>query len=267
MRLRFEYNWILDFSESVEDQCFSMLCLPRDTERQRVLETRTEVRPDTRILRDADGLGNPMLYGAVRDPHASFQLRTEGLVETKPALYEEWQDPADPALYLYRVPSAFTAPGPALEAAFRELEKDAPEDAYGKLLHYTKGVHSLLRYEPGRTGVRTTAEEAVTIGAGVCQDYAHALIALLRMAGLPARYVVGLMRGEGESHAWAEANCKGWWYGVDPTNSLLIDESYIKFSHGRDYGDCMISRGLFRNPRATQTMKVSVSVAPEEGAR
>ena len=100
------------------------------------------------------------------------------------------------------------------------------------------------------------------IGAGVCQDYSHVLLSLLRMAGMPARYVVGLMQGEGESHAWVEANCRGYWYGIDPTNHLLINESYIKLAHGRDYGDCMISRGISRNPRAIQTMDVSVSVNP-----
>jgi transglutaminase-like putative cysteine protease len=89
-------------------------------------------------------------------------------------------------------------------------------------------------------------------------------IAILRMAGIPARYTVGMMQGEGESHAWAEANCNGYWYGIDPTNALLINESYIKISHGRDYGDCMISRGIFSNPRAVQTMKVGVSVCPRQ---
>ena len=54
-----------------------------------------------------------------------------------------------------------------------------------------------------------------------------------------------LMRGEGVTHAWIEALCKGYWYGFDPTNNLLVNDDYIKFSHGRDYEDCLVNKGFF----------------------
>lgn len=262
MKLLFSYNMALHFSKAVEDQFFSLICQPVNTERQRVLELRTAVQPETRLHEDTDGFGSRKLYGCIREPHREFLLRTEGLVETGLALYEEWQDPEDIGLARYQVPTAFTAPGPVLRGLFLEWEAGAPEDPYEKLLYYGRRVGDLIRYAPGATDSRTTAEQAAAQGNGVCQDYSHVLIAMLRMAGLPARYTVGLMQGEGESHAWVEANCRGYWYGFDPTNNLLINDGYIKISHGRDYRDCMISRGIFKNPYAVQTMDINVSVTP-----
>ena len=262
MLLRYHYITALSFSEPVEDQYFSLLCIPAQTERQQLLDVNIHVEPEVLVGRDSDGLGNLKVYGVLREPHAEFRLSSSGLAETKPVLYEEYEDPESIDLFRYRVPSAFTAPGPDLYALFHAWKDDEPEDVYEKMLYYLKRVHDQLRYDSSATDVRTSAEDAVKIGAGVCQDYSHVLLSLLRMAGMPARYVVGLMQGEGESHAWVEANCRGYWYGIDPTNHLLINESYIKLAHGRDYGDCMISRGIFRNPRAIQTMDVSVSVNP-----
>ena len=264
MLLRFDYVMHLSFSEPVEDQFFSLLCVPGNTERQQILDQRIDVEPGTRINQDSDGLGNRKIYGVIHEAHQNFRLSSNGLVETKPVLFEEYENPDSIEMVRYRVPSVFTLPGSEIYALYDSWKPDEPEDVYEKLLYYLKRIHDLLKYVPGTTTVKTSAEEAVRIGTGVCQDYSHVMISLLRMAGIPARYVVGLMQGEGESHAWVEANCRGYWYGVDPTNHFLVNEGYIKLSHGRDYGDCMISRGIFKNPSATQMMKVSVSVLSTE---
>lgn len=90
-----------------------------------------------------------------------------------------------------------------------------------------------------------SAETAFARREGVCQDYSHVMLSLLRMEGIPARYVTGMMVGEGASHAWVEAQCCGYWYGFDPTNDLLVDDSYIRAACGRDSADCDIIRGTF----------------------
>ena len=301
MLLNYRYTMDLEFSQPVTDQHFSIMCVPRDTERQRLLENRITVEA---VLADGtvqsaaakaaiDGLGNPYVYGVIHEPHSSFCLISEGTVETgarqessggdaetgarqegsevyalegdsegsgSSSLHEEFEDPASIELVRYAVESSLTAAGPALSALYSEWQKSAPEDAYGKMLHYGNCVQAALSYESGVTDVGTTAEQAVALGRGVCQDYAHVMIALLRMAGIPARYVTGMMQGEGESHAWVEANCLGYWYGIDPTNNVLVNENYIKFAHGRDYGDCMISRGIFTNPYAEQKTAAGVTV-------
>ena len=91
----------------------------------------------------------------------------------------------------------------------------------------------------------TTAEDAFRHRQGVCQDYAHLMIALCRQAGIPARYACGLMIGEGQTHAWVEAHDGQCWYAFDPTNDTAIATGYIKLAHGRDAQDCPVSRGVY----------------------
>ena len=123
-------------------------------------------------------------------------------------------------------------------------------------------LHQDLSYEKGVTTFQTTAEEAMKLKKGVCQDYAHILIALLRMMKIPARYVVGMMIGEGFSHAWVEMEADGRWYGLDPTNDVLVGENYIKISHGRDYNDCIVNKGVFTG-MASQKQDISVIVCEQ----
>jgi transglutaminase-like putative cysteine protease len=85
------------------------------------------------------------------------------------------------------------------------------------------------------------------------------MISILRRAGIPARYVVGMMKGEGFSHAWVEAVISGVWVGFDPTNDNLVDDTYIKISSGRDYQDCIVNRGFF-NGCVTQKQNIKVVV-------
>lgn len=120
-------------------------------------------------------------------------------------------------------------------------------------------VHSLLRYQPGATGIYTTAEEALAGGRGVCQDYAHVFIALARLAGWHARYCMGLTVGEGATHAWAEIYYEGAWHGFDPTRDCRTDASYLRFATGRDAADCPVEQGTFYG-LADQTQTVFMRV-------
>ena len=123
-------------------------------------------------------------------------------------------------------------------------------------MHY---LYAHFRYASGVTDIRTTAEEAIALGEGVCQDYAHIMIAVMRRLGIPARYVNGLMIGEGATHAWAELYLDGVWRGFDPTHNRFVDDVYIKLAHGRDYRDCILERGTFWG-NAVQKQKIYVSV-------
>ena len=126
-------------------------------------------------------------------------------------------------------------------------------------------LHADFRYAPGTTNVRTTAEQAFQQGCGVCQDYAHIFIALMHLAKIPARYVTGLVTGEGASHAWVEILDGDKWYGLDPTNDMLVTDNHIKIGVGRDAGDCMINRGIMHgNTRQSQEIKVTVREIEEK---
>lgn len=261
MRLKYEYIMRLSFSKPVTDHHFALLCVPADTNRQKIESCDITISDGDSFNRCTDGFGNERIYGCVREAHDYFSISVNGTAETSSA-EEAYQDPSDIEMYRFRVPTRLTMPGPNIRKLYDEWSETAPPDAYGKVLHFGNCVQSALSYVGNSTNVSTTAEDSLVIGTGVCQDYSHVMITLLRLAGIPARYVVGMMAGEGESHAWVEANCNGYWYGIDPTNNLLVNENYIKMSHGRDYEDCMISRGVFTNPYAVQTMSVSVRVTP-----
>ncbi|MCD7954522.1 MAG: transglutaminase family protein [Lachnospiraceae bacterium] len=128
-------------------------------------------------------------------------------------------------------------------------------------------MHTLYEnfsYVKGVTNVHTTAEEAMALGKGVCQDYAHILLSLCRIHRIPCRYVVGMLIGEGLSHAWVEVCDGSRWYAIDPTNNLIVDDQHIKISSGRDYHDCIVSQGVFVG-RTKQTQTVAVRVKEAMG--
>lgn len=154
-------------------------------------------------------------------------------------------------------------PGEALRS-FSAQQKRLPDE--GGLAFAVRLMHTLygcMRYTPGVTTVQTTAEQAFAAGAGVCQDYAHILLSLCRIEHIPCRYVVGLLLGEGASHAWTEIWDSGRWYALDPTNDLIVDDQHIKISSGRDYQNCIINQGLFIG-QARQEQQVCASVLEQQ---
>jgi len=127
-------------------------------------------------------------------------------------------------------------------------------------------------YIKGITTIETTVDEIVAQKAGVCQDFAHVMLELLRMIGIPSRYVSGYicpykngMRGEGATHAWIEAFVPNHgWIGIDPTNNVWATNNHVKLAVGRDFSDCTPAKGTFKGP-ARQSLSVYVSVGYEDG--
>lgn len=129
-------------------------------------------------------------------------------------------------------------------------------------------IYKEFNYIKGITTIDTTLDEIWKLHAGVCQDFAHLLLAMLRMIRIPARYVSGYicpnkngMRGEGATHAWVEAFLPfHGWIGIDPTNNCLVEEEHVKLAVGRNFADCTPVKGFFKGD-AEQVMEVAVSVA------
>jgi transglutaminase-like putative cysteine protease len=127
-------------------------------------------------------------------------------------------------------------------------------------------------YIKGITNVETTIDEILGQKAGVCQDFAHIMLQILRSLKIPSRYVSGYicpnksgLRGEGATHAWVEAwvpRCG--WAGVDPTNNVWVTNTHVKLATGRDFSDCSPVKGAFKGP-ANQHLTVFVSVDYEDG--
>jgi transglutaminase-like putative cysteine protease len=133
-------------------------------------------------------------------------------------------------------------------------------------------VFKKFSYTKGITNITTTIDEILEIRKGVCQDFAHVLLQLLRTAGIPSRYVSGYicpfesgLRGEGATHAWVEiyTPTQGW-LGLDPTNNIWTMDNHVKLSVGRNFYDCTLVKGTFKG-FAKQTLSVSVSIGYEDG--
>ena len=200
------------------------------------------------------------IYGCIEQPHTDFAIRVSGQVRTGLAIYEEYsEDPLESAAF--RVQSGLTQPGPSIRAFHDSLSLKG--SAYDRALTIRKAVHEAFCYLPGTTAAHESGETAFSRREGVCQDYAHVMLSLLRMEGIPARYVAGMLLGEGASHAWVEAQCGGYWYGFDPTNDLLVDNGYIRASCGRDSADCAVIRGTFYG-LAAQVQREQVTVEKNE---
>jgi len=172
-----------------------------------------------------------------------------------------WQEPyriCGAAHGMYGAHTTLTAPSAAMLAFLRGLELDTSNKAE-LASRIASAVHERMAYQPGVTGVATTAAQAFELGRGVCQDYAHITIALLREAGIPARYVCGFLPGEGATHAWVEWHDSGAWLALDPTHGRAVEYGCIKVAHGRDSADCPVNRGIFTG-RAMQRNSVSIKV-------
>ena len=157
--------------------------------------------------------------------------------------------------------------GPDLSELSREIGEPARDLVawYMRAGYYLKGFFT---YDKSATSVHTTVSESIRLRAGVCQDYAHVLIALCRINGIPARYASGyVFSGQGDSllgaeasHAWCEAFLPPHgWIGYDPTNGRLLNEYFVKLAVGRDYRDVSPVRGVFKGV-AESTMLVNVAM-------
>ena len=232
--------------------------LPSDTNRQKIDDLKVSVPDCPHFCETVDQFRSKKIYGCIEQPHDTFRVRISGTARTGLDIFEEYT--ADPfACALLKVQTELTMPGEAIRACREHLPLDACAGPYDKALCIMRWLHDTFHYLPGITGVHEPAEAALALGQGVCQDYAHIMLSLLRLEGIPARYVVGMMLGEGCSHAWVEALCNGYWYGFDPTNNKLVNDEYIRVSCGRDSGDCSIIRGTFYG-LVTQTQQESVVV-------
>jgi transglutaminase-like putative cysteine protease len=142
-------------------------------------------------------------------------------------------------------PSALTQPDETLRDAAAWLRHAGRGDSPLELAVRVNGwVHGAMRYRADVTGVRTTAAAALALGQGVCQDYAHVMLALCRLLGIPARYVSGHLVGEGGTHAWVEVLVPEV-VALDPTHDRVVGGKYLTVAVGRDYLDVAPTSGKF----------------------
>jgi transglutaminase-like putative cysteine protease len=137
-------------------------------------------------------------------------------------------------------------------------------------MRFCQYVYDNFEYIKGVTTVETTLDEIWKIKSGVCQDFAHILMEMLRLVQIPARYVSGYictykngLRGEGATHAWAEAYIPDYgWIGIDPTNNCIANETHVRLAVGRNFSDCSPVKGVYKGS-SNHKLEVAVSVDDE----
>ncbi|MBR3880473.1 MAG: transglutaminase family protein [Mailhella sp.] len=281
-RFLFRYESTVTFSAPVTAHSLLLRALPRQEQFQRTEwdSLRLEaLLPDGRSMTvpvriASDAFGNRIQYGCILPPHIRLSMMATGRTVQTPYRI------CGTAHGMYSASTTLTLPaGWLLEAAqdakallashgldAKSLQKtgsaschmaNSPTAMAARIL--SSAVHSHMTYAPGNTNVTTTASEAFELGKGVCQDYAHITLALLRHVGIPARYVCGFLPGEGATHAWVEFFANGVWLAHDPTHDRNVDMGYIKVAHGRDSSDCPVNRGIFTG-KVEQRNSVSIKV-------
>jgi len=160
--------------------------------------------------------------------------------------------PAD--IQPYRVATTLTTPDATMNSIAAQFIEQYP-DSEQRADAINTWVYRAMRYGAGATNVSTTAAQALAIGQGLCQDYAHIMLAICHAAALPARYISGHMLGEGGSHAWVEVllvDQQGGYQAVafDPTNHRRTTPAYITVAIGRDYHDVSPTSGSYIAPYA-----------------
>lgn len=253
-RLHFYYEINLFMSQDVTDHHFQIKCVPMESSSLHCLEISCQTEPEVLLTRVEDGFGNKGFYGVINEKHSQLTIKAEGLVE------RSLLNSLVPLPAMYKFPSSLTKPGENILSFYGKLENKLKDfSVFDGAVYIMNSLYDSFIYESGSTNVKTTAEEALAGGKGVCQDYSHILISLFRTAKIPARYVAGLMMGEGATHAWVEAWIDGKWMGFDPTNNVLVGEDYIKLTHGRDFNDGALDKGHFTGI-ARQSQKIYVKV-------
>lgn len=295
MRLNITHETRYDYTPAVEvAQHMAYLC-PLDHDNQRLLAYTLEIHPSPSCLRTSrDVFGNVRHFFSLQSPHTTLQVVARSQVQTTAGELPDSQLPweAARAHYHYRAGApydpacefSFASPHCPHDAAFAAYAQ--PSFAPGTRLlagacHLMQRIHSDFVYESQSTQVNTPALQALAQRKGVCQDFAHIMLASLRSLGLAARYVSGYLLtqappgvdkliGSDASHAWVAVHVPDLppgqrWCHLDPTNNRcgwhLPGEDYVALATGRDFSDVSPMRGVIHGG-AHHTLHVGVSVEP-----
>ncbi len=247
---------------------------PRSNTRQNVILNRVETIPATRSYRFIDYWGTAVTAFDLHAPHTDLTVMSSSVVETErpepPIAETSWSDLESGAVIdrfdeLLR-PTDHTPASKRVASVGKKIAKShKPAEAVVAAADWVRGE---LDYLPGTTSVHSSGLDALNAGKGVCQDFVHLSLMLLRGMGIPARYVSGYLHPkhdavvgntvDGRSHAWIEAWTGAWWE-FDPTNNTGITEQYVTVGAGRDYTDVSPLKGIYSGEGATD-LEVVVEV-------
>ncbi|GAC1367027.1 MAG: hypothetical protein NVSMB44_32100 [Ktedonobacteraceae bacterium] len=272
------------YSSPITESMMEVRIQPRSEGIQRCLDFRLNTSPRSQILGYRDENGNRVHHFDVPNKHTHLTVTAETIVEviTPPVVPEAltpstWQEldalTADDEYWDALQPSHFARPTELLYQLMRDLDIRRRDDPLSVVKGISTAIYNNFEYAKQNTRVDSPIDDALKIRRGVCQDFAHIMIALVRELRIPCRYVSGYLfqqseRGDrssvGATHAWVEALLPNvGWVGFDPTNNTIAGERHIRVAIGRDYADVPPTRGVFRG-KSESELSVTVRVYPTE---
>lgn len=275
-RLKVTHETGLRYTEPVSASFNEARMTPADGGGQLLIAHELRTVPPARVQSYTDYWGTTVEAFDLHEAHTVLDVMSSSVVETSvttpPASSVTWDDLRAEAVVdrwcEYLRPSRYVDDAqadPSRAGLLAELVAcPRPADAIHAAV---SAVENHMRYTPGFTTVFTTASEAWAHGAGVCQDFTHVTLSLLRPLGIPARYVSGYLytgsgevgeRVTGESHAWVEV-WDGDWHGLDPTNGRVVGEGHIIVARGRDYADVSPLKGIYAGG-SSESLGVTVTL-------
>jgi len=261
---RFEYN------EPVSESTTEVRMEPVSDSDQSCLSFHLDVRPATGLFRYQDGLRNRVHHFNLMPLHEEVRILAAGVVETHPRQRDLFSSRATYPLSLegadldvrdflrFRGP---VRPTPRLDQLIDILRPQLGTPLGQLISQVSQYIRTHFEYARDVTLASSPIDDVLEQGKGVCQDFTHLMIALLRSFGVPARYVSGYIHRpdkESQSHAW----CEVWlpdlgWFGIDPTNDRHVDERFVKVAFGRDFTDVPPNKGIYKGA-AQETIFVRV---------
>jgi transglutaminase-like putative cysteine protease len=268
------------YEPAVGESVMEVRLQPRSDTRQRCLMSSIQVTPRANVTVYRDYYGNAVHHFDIPGKHRSIEVVSEATVEMLPRLdvgtmrkssWEELDELVAQGDYLEMLlPSQFARPSELLHRLRHEFGLERRDEPLTVLKAMNSAIYENFDYAPNTTRVDSPIEEALQARQGVCQDFAHIMIALVRQLRIPCRYVSGYLYHEdkcedrspaGASHAWVEAYLgEAGWVEFDPTNNLLGCERHIRVAVGRDYADVPPTRGVHRG-EAESELRVLVTVS------
>lgn len=259
MILEIQHETKFEYSEAASEALTEVRMEPASDDVQSLHSFHLAVTPQTEIFRYNDGFGNRVHHFNVLPPHSVVRILAASVVETQrtpsdlAASSASWpireEELGLDALDFLQFRGSVRAT-PRLAPLIDVLRPRPGMPLTALLLGVSRYIHGRFQYARDVTLASSPVEEILAQGKGVCQDFAHLMIAILRSFAVPARYVSGYIHRpnkESQSHAW----CEAWipdlgWVGVDPTNDSLIDERFVKVALGRDFTDVPPNKGVCR---------------------
>jgi transglutaminase-like putative cysteine protease len=269
------------YSAPINESIMEVRIQPRSDGNQYCLDFQLHTSPRAHIMNYRGEFGNRVHHFDIPNSHNQLIITAVALVDVNAPsslpealtarAWDELDTLTDSGDYWDTLmPSHFANPSKMLYELALELDVRRRDDPLTVLRDLNSDIHRIFDYSPKTTRVDSPIDEALSMRKGVCQDFAHIMITLVRHLQIPCRYVSGyLYRGEGRStgeatHAWVEAYLPDiGWVGFDPTNNTLTNERHVRVAIGRDYSDVPPTRGVFRG-KAESEMAVTVRIAPSK---